>query len=127
MNSEPQKVGDKTAALAAIDANSAACIDLDYEGGLTDILDLTVAGRRKSVSVILRTQEMIAVESLAALKRGLSAPKDTWRSRHLICMFELGAVPADDVKWLWAHATDLGDIIVPGDAIANVYSQHWKN
>jgi len=126
MQHEALKATGKAAAAAAIEGRASPLVELDYKSGGADVLELGKLGRQRGVSVLYRTQEAIAVENLRALKRGLGLAKDTFRQRHLICMFDLAAVPADDATWIWERAAELGDVIVPGDMLPNLYAQ-WKN
>lgn len=117
---------DKMSAMALIVKQEGKVVELDYESGAADLLELARVGRQHGVAVLYRAQEAILVESLRALRRGLDAEKTTWRSRHLLCQFELRTIPSGDVKQLWARAETLGDVIVPADAIEGLYTS-WKH
>lgn len=126
MNLKPVLAPDKVSAAAFIVQQKWRVVELDYASGAEDLLELARVGRQHGVAVLYRAQEAILVESLRALRRGLEAEKSTWRSRHLLCQFELSTIPSNDVKQLWARAETLGDVIVPADAIEGLYTS-WKH
>jgi len=75
--------------------------------------------------VLFSPTQAVLVDSLDGLRRGLEAEKNTWRSRQLLCQFDLNAIPADEAKQLWARASELGDLIVPASGIKSL-QVHWK-
>ncbi|BEU55585.1 hypothetical protein MAFF211521_06380 [Ralstonia pseudosolanacearum] len=95
-------------------------MELDYETGWQDAVELGRMGHKTGVRVEFRGQENIAVKSLAALVAGLSRPKLTFRQRNLYCQFDLDALPADELAKLEAKATALGDYILAGHLLRDV-------
>ncbi|ESS48907.1 hypothetical protein L665_04101 [Ralstonia solanacearum SD54] len=95
-------------------------MELDYETGWQDAVELGRMGQKTGVRVEFRGQENIAVGSLAALVAGLSRPKLTFRQRNLYCQFDLDALPADELVKLEAKATALGDYILAGHLLRDV-------
>lgn len=125
MNSQVSKAMNKEEAMIQISSLSGTTVELDYDAR-TDVVELIKLGRQHGVGILFRAQELILVESLRALKRGLDAEKNTWRQRILCCTFNLSTLPADDAKDLYARASELGDTIVPADLLSSFYEQ-WKN
>lgn len=120
------KAHDKAEAVRLIEEQAAGAVDLDYEEGANDVIELGRLGRKWRVAVIFRSQEAIAVESMRALLRGLNAEKDTFRQRHLYCMFDFSSCSPDDLKQAESRAAHLGDFIFPGNALLNPY-QSWAH
>lgn len=75
---------------------------------------------------MFRSQELILVESMRALLRGLNQDKDTFRQRFLCCCFDLQRCAADDLKHAESRAALLGDLIIPEQAVKNPYAT-WAN
>ena len=121
---EPLQAHSKMEAARLIETQAAKVIDLDYQDGGCDFLELARLGREWGVAVMFRDQEAIAVESMKALLRGLNAEKDTFRQRHLYCMFELASCSPDDLRQAKSRAASLGDFIFPGNALLDPY-QIW--
>lgn len=120
------KARNKAEAVRLIEARAALIVELDYEDGAQDALDLARLGRKWRVAVVFMGQEAIMVESMRALLRGLDADKNTFRQRHLYCMFDLAACSLDDLKHAESRAALLGDFIFTGHALLNPY-QTWAN
>jgi hypothetical protein len=108
---------DKEAAIALITSAKARLVDLDYEAGNVDVIELGKLGREHGVAVMYRSQELIIVPSLPALRSRLASKKDSWRARTLMCQFDLATVPATEIGELRARAADLHDLIVPLGAV----------
>ena len=108
------RAGTREEALRLLNIDGIAVVELDYEAGWRDAIELGRLGQKTGVRVEFRGQENIAVESLAALVAGLSRPKLTFRQRNLYCQFDLDALPAGDLVKLEAKATALGDYILAG-------------
>lgn len=121
MQMDTVKANDKAEAVRLIEGQSPGVVDLDYEEGAQDFNELGKLGRKWRVAVMFRGQEAIAVESMRALLRGLNAEKDTFRQRHLYCMFDFAACSPDDLKQAESRASLLGDFIFPGNALLNPY------
>lgn len=126
MQMDTVKAHDKAEAVRLIEDQAASAVDLDYEAGAQDFIELGRLGRKWRVAVMFRGQEAIAVESMRALLRGLNAEKDTFRQRHLYCMFDFATCSPDDLKEAESKASILGDFIFPGNALLNPY-QTWAN
>ncbi|WP_104657871.1 PHA-granule associated protein 4 [Ralstonia insidiosa] len=111
-------------ALRLLHASGIAVVELDYEAGWQDAIELGRMGQRVGIRVEFRGQENIAVGSLEALVAGLSRAKLTFRQRNLYCQFELDALPAGELEKLEVKATALGDYILAGHLMRNV-DGHW--
>ncbi|MHA6883096.1 PHA-granule associated protein 4 [Ralstonia pseudosolanacearum] len=107
-------------ALRLLSASGIAVVELDYEAGWQDAVELGRMGQKTGVRVEFRGQENIAVGSLAALVAGLSRPKLTFRERNLYCQFDLDALLETDLAKLEAKATALGDNILAGHLLRDV-------
>ena len=92
------KAHNRTEAVSLIEAQAALLVELDYEDGALDVVELSRLGRKWRVGILYRAQEPIAVENMRALLHGLDADKHTFRQRHLFCMFDLSACDPNDVK-----------------------------
>lgn len=101
-------------ALRLLSTSGIAVVELDYEAGWQDAVELGRLGQKVGIRVEFRSQENIAVQSLAALVAGFSRPKQTFRQRNLYCQFDLNALPAGELERLEAKATALGDYILGG-------------
>lgn len=104
--------GEKWRALTAL--------DLDYELGWQDAIELGRLGQKAGIRVEYRSHENIAVNSPAALVAGLSRPKASFRQRNLYCQFELSSLPASELESLEAKAAKLGDYISAGSLLRDV-------
>lgn len=101
-------------ALEQILSQVTGTVDLDYEAGWEDALELGRVGQKYGVAVQFRTLEHIAVRSPEALANGLRAPKSTFRQRHLYCLFDLTMLSDLLLTELEARAIEHGDYIVDG-------------
>lgn len=108
------RAGTREEALRLLKTDGIAVVELDYETGWQDAVELGRMGQKAGIRVEFRGQENIAVGSLAALVAGLSRPKLTFRQRNLYCQFDLDALPATDLAKLEAKAAALGDNILAG-------------
>lgn len=116
------QASNKEVALKLIEGQAARIVELDYADGAIDQFELGRLGRKYRVAVLHRGQEAIIVQSIRALRDGLKPEKDTYRQRHLYCMFDLAACLPDDVKWVESRAAFLGDFILPGELLENPYN-----
>ncbi|NKA93521.1 PHA-granule associated protein 4 [Ralstonia solanacearum] len=117
------RAGTREEALRLLTADEIAVVELDYETGWQDAVELGRMGQKVGVRVEFRGQENIAVQSLIALMLGLSRPKQTFRQRNLYCQFDLDALPAGELAKLEAKATALGDYILAGHLLRDVDSR----
>lgn len=97
-----------------------AVVELDYETGWQDAVELGRIGQKVGIRVEFRSQEHVAVQSLTALVAGLSRPKLTFRQRNLYCQFSLDVLPEGDLETLEAKAAALGDYILGGHLLRDV-------
>lgn len=125
MQSEPIQAQDRASAISLIERQKSRVVELDYQSGDDDFSHLARLGHQHGVTVLFSPAQAVLVDSLDGLRRGLEAEKTTWRSRQLLCQFDLNAIPADDAKQLWARASELGDLIVPASGIKSL-QVHWK-
>ncbi|UIF88937.1 hypothetical protein [Cupriavidus sp. UYPR2.512] len=114
----------KGEALKLLETEGVTVVDLDYESGWQDAIELGRLGEKLGKRVQYRTHESIAVSSpaalVAALVAGLSRPKLTFRQRNLYCQFELTLLPAADLERLEGKAEKLGDYILAGHLTRDV-------
>lgn len=96
------------------DTRSGQIIELDYESGWQDAVELGRLGQKLGIQVEFREYESVAIRSPAALAVGLARPKTTFRQRNLYCQFDLGRLPAGELERLEAKAEKLGDYILAG-------------
>ena len=115
----------KTEALRLLDAKGITALELDYESGWQDAIELGRLGQKIGIRVEYRGHESIVVKSPAALAAGLKRPKLTFRQRNLFCQFELSSLPADELESLEAKAARLGDYILAGHLMRDVDTE-WK-
>ncbi|MCO5396657.1 PHA-granule associated protein 4 [Ralstonia soli] len=108
------RAGTREEALRLLNTNEVAVVELDYEAGWQDAVELGRLGQKAGIRVKFRSQEHVAVQSLDALNAGLSRPKLTFRQRNLYCQFDLDALPAGELDRLEAKAATLGDYILSG-------------
>jgi len=111
-------------ALRLLKADGITVVELDYEAGWQDAVELGRMGQKVGIRVEFRGHESIAVGSLEALVAGLSRAKLTFRQRNLYCQFELDALPAGELERLEVKATALGDYILAGHLMRDV-DVHW--
>lgn len=114
------RAGTREEALRLLKTDGISVIELDYEAGWQDAVELGRMGQRVGIRVEFRGQENIAVGSLEALVTGLSRAKLTFRQRNLYCQFELDALSAGELERLEAKATALGDYILAGHLMHDV-------
>jgi len=95
-------------------------VELDYETGWQDAVELGRLGEKRGIKVQYRGQESIAVRSREALIEGLATPKPTFRQRNLYCQFDLGTLADHELVELEAKATRLGDYILAGHLLRDV-------
>jgi len=107
-------------ALRLLNTSGIAVVELDYETGWQDAVELGRLGQKVGVRVEFRSQENIAVGSLAALVAGLSRAKVTFRQRNLYCQFDLDALPAGELARLEAKTEASGDYILGGHLLHDV-------
>ncbi|MEM5432636.1 conserved protein of unknown function (plasmid) [Cupriavidus taiwanensis] len=116
----------KEQALKLLDTVGITVVDLDYETGWQDAVELGRLGGKRGVRVQYRSHENIAVNSPAALAAGLSRLKRTFRQRNLYCQFALGDLPATELEHLEAIAARLGDYILAGHLASDVEAE-WSD
>jgi hypothetical protein len=110
----------KGEALKLLETESVTVVELDYESGWKDAIELGRLGEKLGIRVQYRGHESIAVSSPAALVAGLSRPKLTFRQRNLYCQFELSMLSTADLERLEAKAEKLGDYILAGHLTRDV-------
>jgi len=117
------RAGTRGEALKLLETEGVAVVELDYESGWQDAVELGRLGQKVGIRVEYRGHENIAVRSPAALVAGLLRPKTTFRQRNLYCQFELNNLPADELESLEAKAEKLGDYILAGHLMREVDAQ----
>ncbi|MDF3832929.1 PHA-granule associated protein 4 [Cupriavidus basilensis] len=105
---------NRSTAVERIHSRMEGTVDLDYETAWEDAFELGRLGQRYGVVVQFRTIEHVAVRSPEALASGLRAPKNTFRQRHLYCLFDLTILPEATLSELEARAIQHGDYILAG-------------
>ncbi|WP_043346372.1 hypothetical protein [Cupriavidus basilensis] len=116
----------KGEALLHLKTAGVTVVDLNYESGWQDAVELGRLGQKTGIRVEYRGHESIAVTSPAALAAGLFRPKLTFRQRNLYCQFELSELPAAELESLEAKATRLGDYILAGKLMREVDAE-WTD
>lgn len=114
------RAGTREEALRLLTTDGIEVVELDYESGWQDAVELGRMGQKAGIRVEFRGQENIAVRSLSALVAGLSCPKLTFRQRNLYCQFGFGSLPVGELAKLEAKATALGDYILAGHLLRDV-------
>ncbi|MDO3622834.1 PHA-granule associated protein 4 [Ralstonia pseudosolanacearum] len=114
------RAGTRDEALRLLNTSGIAVVELDYEEGWQDAVELGRLGQKIGIQVEYRGHESIAVQSPAALVAGLVRPKLTFRQRNLYCQFNLDDLPANQLEYLEAKATALGDYILAGHLLREV-------
>ena len=114
------RAGNKEEALRMVGSGGVAVVELDYESGWQDAVELGRLGRAVGVRVEFRGHESIAVKSRAALIAGLARAKATFRQRNLYCQFDLDQLPAGELEQLEAKAERLGDYVLAGHLLREV-------
>ncbi|MFS8981122.1 PHA-granule associated protein 4 [Cupriavidus necator] len=117
------RAGTRGEALKLLETEGVTVVELDYESGWQDAVELGRLGQKVGIRVEYRGHENIAVRSPAALVSGLLRPKTTFRQRNLYCQFELNNLPADELEGLEAKAAKLGDYILAGHLMREVDAQ----
>jgi len=110
----------KGEAIRLLDAQGVALVELDYESGWQDAIELGRLGQMTGVRVRYRGHENIAVKSHTALITGLSRPKVSFRQRNLYCLFALNELTATELTSLESKAMKLGDYILAGRLLRDV-------
>ncbi|MFS8977988.1 PHA-granule associated protein 4 [Cupriavidus necator] len=114
------RAGSKAEALRLLASEDVLALELDYETGWQDAVELGRLGEKRGIKVQYRGQESIAVRSREALIEGLAKPKTTFRQRNLYCQFDLGTLADNELLDLEAKATRLGDYILAGHLLRDV-------
>jgi len=114
------RAGSREEALRLVGSGGVAVVELDYESGWQDAVELGRLGRAIGVRVEFRGHESIAVKSPAALVAGLGRAKATFRQRNLYCQFDLDRFAAGELELLEAKAERLGDYILGGHLLREV-------
>jgi len=114
------RAGSKAEALRLLVSDQMLGLELDYETGWQDAVELGRLGEKRGVKVQYHGQESIAVRSPEALMEGLGKPKTTFRQRNLYCQFDLGALANHQLLELEAKASRLGDYILAGHLLREV-------
>lgn len=117
------RAGTRGEALKLLETEGVTVVELDYESGWQDAVELGRLGQKVGIRVEYRGHENIAVRSPAALVAGLLRPKTTFRQRNLYCQFELSNLTADELESLEAKAAKLGDYILAGHLMREVDAQ----
>ncbi|RWA56377.1 PHA-granule associated protein 4 [Cupriavidus sp. UYMSc13B] len=112
--------GNKAEALKLLETAGVTVVDLDYESGWQDAIELGRLGDKRGVRIQYRGHESIAVRSPAALLAGLSRPKLTFRQRNLYCQFEFSRLEAGELERLEIKAAKLGDYVLAGHLMREV-------
>lgn len=107
-------------ALRFLKSRDVAVVELDYESGWQDAVELGRLGQKVGIQVEFRGHESVAVQSPAALTAGLARAKRTFRQRNLYCQFDLGLLPSDELEWLEAKAEKLGDYVLGGHLLREI-------
>lgn len=114
------RAGTKGEAISLLEAEGVALVELDYESGWQDAIELGRLGQKAGIRVEYRGHENIAVKSRAALIAGLSRPKVSFRQRNLYCLFELDELPPNELVALETKAMKSGDYILAGHLLRDV-------
>ncbi|ABF12769.1 hypothetical protein [Cupriavidus metallidurans] len=114
------RAGSKAEALRLLASERMLALELDYETGWQDAVELGRLGEKRGIKVQYRGQESIAVRSHDALIEGLGKPKTTFRQRNLYCQFDLGTMAGQHLLELEAKASRLGDYILAGHLLRDV-------
>lgn len=114
------RASSKAEALRLLASKDVLALELDYETGWQDAVELGRLGEKRGIKVQYRGQESIAVHSREALIEGLAKTKTTFRQRNLYCQFDLGTLADHELLDLEAKATRLGDYILAGHLLRDV-------
>ena len=110
----------RSEALRLLDSAGITTLDLDYESGWQDAIELGRLGEQVGIRVEYRGHESIVVNSRAALIAGLKRQKVTFRQRNLYCQFNLDRLTENDLAAMEAKASSLGDYILAGHLMRDV-------
>ncbi|MBY4896939.1 PHA-granule associated protein 4 [Cupriavidus sp. AU9028] len=116
------RAASRTEALRLLAGTKPLTLQLDYESGWQDAVELGRLGEKRGIRVQYRGQESIAVRCPQALAAGLARPKLTYRQRNLYCLFDLKDLPDSELQALEAKASRLGDYVLAGHLIRHVDS-----
>lgn len=116
------QAGSKAEALRLLASDEVRILELDYETGWQDAVELGRIGEKCGIKVQYRGHESIAVASREALIDGLNQTKSTFRQRNLYCQFDLGSLANQELADLENKASRLGDFILAGHLIRDVDS-----
>jgi hypothetical protein len=122
MTTATARAGSKGEALRLVGSGDVAVVELDYESGWQDAVELGRLGRAVGVRVEFRGHESVAVKSPTALVAGLARAKATFRQRNLYCQFDLDLLPAGELERLESKAEKLGDYVLGGHLLREVDS-----
>ncbi|AQV93975.1 MULTISPECIES: PHA-granule associated protein 4 [Cupriavidus] len=114
------RAGTKGEAIRLLEAEGVALVELDYESGWQDAIELGRLGDKVGIRVEYRGHESIAVKSHAALIAGLGRPKVSFRQRNLYCQFALDLLAANELVALETKAMKVGDYILAGHLLRDV-------
>lgn len=114
------RAGTREEALRLMKLGGVTAVELDYEAGWQDAVELGRLGRAVGVRVEFRGHESISVESPAALVAGLASVNATFRQRNLYCQFDLDLLPAGQLEQLEAKAAKLGDYVLGGHLLREI-------
>lgn len=114
------RAGTRAEALKLLETEGVTAVELDYESGWQDAVELGRLGDKRGIRVEYRGHESIAVRSPAALVAGLLRPKTTFRQRNLFCLFAFDVFEADELARLEAKAASLGAYILAGHLLREV-------
>jgi len=120
MSTATTRASTREEALRLLKFGGVAAVELDYETGWQDAVELGRLGRAVGIRVEFRGHESIAVKSPAALIAGLARAKATFRQRNLYCQFDLDRLPAGELEQLEAKAAKLGDYILSGHLLREI-------
>ena len=109
---------NKAEAVEAIEMRSAKIVDLDYEGGGADIIELSRLGRKYIVGVSFRAQELISAKNVEALSEVVST-KSTFRTRFIECDFDISD---NELSEYQKQASRYGDLIIPRGLLPSSYT-----
>jgi len=114
------RAGTKEEALKLLETKGVMVVELDYESGWQDAIELGRLGEKLGIRVAYRGHESVAVKSPAALIAGLKRQKTTFRQRNLYCEFSFDRLTENDLATLEAKASSLGDYILAGHLMQDV-------
>ncbi len=101
------RAGSKAEALRLLASEGVLALELDYETGWQDAVELGRLGEKRGIKVQYRGQESIAAVPRSLIE-GLAKPKATFRQRNLYCQFDLGTLADHELLDLEAKARARG-------------------